>query len=171
MRAQDKKVYLILGAVVIATAMATGITVGIVVNRRKRTKELEVLLARIARGQGGDSGKNSAWDMMWYKQNPQGATLSKAELNTIADQIEDAKGTFSDNEDKAYAAFQRVQNWYDLSGLSTAFYERHKKPLYTYLASFMDNSSNWGTFGADETNWMEKINDWAKNLSQPKLKK
>jgi DNA-binding PucR family transcriptional regulator len=160
----QKKTYLILGAVAITTVVATGITVGVVISKRKRTEEFDRLLAIIEKGNAGKTGgKGSAWDTSLYLGNTSKKTINWSVLQNYAEIIYKAKGTTYDDEEKVIGVFSQLQNAYDVSALSFAFFQKYKEDLYVYLNSFMDNSDNWG-FG-DKTDWMEKIKERVNQIS------
>ena len=159
----QQKTYLILGAITIVTVVGVGVTVGVVINRRKRTDEFDKLLAVIAAGNPSQTGgKGSAWDTSLYNNSPSSKTVNYSVLQQYATTIYDAKGTISDDEQKVIGVFDQLQNAYDVSALSFAFFQAYGEDLYTYLASFMDNSGHY--FG-DKTDWMAKIIERVKQIS------
>lgn len=161
----QKKTYLILGAVAVVTVVATGITVGVVLSRRKRTIEFDKLLEIIEKGNAGRTGgKGSAWDTSLYNSNPSKKTINWTVLQNYAETIHAAKGVTSDDEEKVIGIFNQLQNAYDVSALSYAFFKKYGEDLYVYLLSFMDNSNHFG-WGIDKTDWMGKINERVKQIA------
>lgn len=161
----QKRTYLILGAVAITTVVATGITIGVVISKRKRTEEFDRLLSIIEKGNAGKTGgKGSAWDTSLYIANPSKKTINFTVLQNYADTIYKAKGNTYDDEEKVVGIFNQLQNIYDVSALSFAFFKKYGEDLYVYLASFMDNSNHFG-WGVDKTDWMAKITQRVNQIS------
>lgn len=161
----QKKTYLILGAIAVTTVVATGITVGVVISKRKRTEEFDRLLAIIEKGNAGKTGgKGSAWDTSLYLNNTSKKTINWSVLQNYAEAIHNAKGAIYDDEEKVVGIFSQLQNVYDVSALSFAFFQKYKEDLYVYLASFMDNSNHFG-WGSDKTDWMTKIVERVNQIS------
>jgi hypothetical protein len=161
----QKKTYLILGAVTVTTIVATGITIGVVISKRKRAEEFNKLLVIIEKGNAGNTGgKGSAWDTSLYTNSPSSKTINFSVLQQFAKTIYDAKGNTYDDEQKVIGIFNQLQNAYDVSALSFAFFKAYGEDLYIYLASFMDNSDHWG-WGVDKTDWMAKIIERVKQIS------
>lgn len=84
----------------------------------------------------GYSDEGSPWDINYWRTY--GFTLSEGELNTIAEQINDAYGYFNDDEDSVYSAFNKLKTKGDLSKLNDIFTNKYQKDILMFLNSFMN---------------------------------
>lgn len=71
---------------------------------------------------------------------PEKVSLAESEYNNIAQKIEDAHGTFNDDEEATYEAFQRMRTNSDLLKLQEAFGIRDDKDLFTYVRHYLNDS-------------------------------
>lgn len=87
---------------------------------------------------------------LWKKG---GTVLTKASAEKLADQINDAIGFFSDDENEVYGAMRQLKTKTQLSFLADIFQQRHKMDLYQLLNRNFSDSE------------MDVINGIANNLA------
>jgi hypothetical protein len=98
-----------------------------------------------------------------YNSNPSKKTINFSVLKQYAKTIHDAKGAIMpDDEPKVIGVFNQLQNIYDVSALSFAFFQSYGEDLYMYLSSFMDNTD---VYFSDRKNYMEKIKERVNQIS------
>lgn len=153
MKAGNNKTFLYIG-LGICVATAVGLGVGISINNSRKRKQFSELIAAIknddplkegagATGTSSDIYDANIWNpRQYFKQTGiSKATLDIKTATVYATQIYDAKGYTYDNEENVIAALRHARNRSDIAKIADAFQLKYKKPLDTYLASFMGNTN------------------------------
>lgn len=165
-----KSPYIIIGS---GVAVATGIIALVLIEQKRKKKEVSEMLRIIDSGEGEsgtieDAGMSGgAFDRTLWRtgcgvviENGRVTNVGRLSIGydqamNFAKQIWDAKSGAgilgdnrlwdSDNEGVVLAVFRGLRNKCDLSALSDAFYVKYNRDLLTYLKSFVNKGDNFNT--------------------------
>lgn len=83
---------------------------------------------------------DSPFSPRYWKTVKEAKILTKASAEKLADDINDAIGFFSDDENKVYGVLRSLKWKTQLSYLADIFFQRHKMDLYQLLNRNLGNS-------------------------------
>lgn len=168
MNGKPNKTFLYIGLGV-CVALAAGLSIGLVVNRNRKKREIKELIAAINNtdtltGGAGATGTSSdiydadIWNPRIYfkKSGVSPATMDFKTASKWAAEIYNSKGfgLLPDNEPRAITALKHSNNRTDIAKIADAFQVNYKQPLESFLKSFMDNTD---VYLSDRKNYNDEV--------------